>query len=170
MSDKPTRENQRQHAAFLAYSEMSEPSVQRLWESWVKIRGLKKHKKPPLRTLEDWRARYNWVARAEAIHQAAKEQAVKQEIENLAMSKKEILSITRAVMIRFGQQLMDKAQGKITAIDFEKAWKIQRIELGLPTEIGKQSVTTEDEYKDVSDEDLLAKLHQFGRLYRAKKK
>jgi hypothetical protein len=170
MSDKPARENQRQNAAFLAYSRMPEPSVQNLWESWVKIGGLNKYKRSPLRTLEDWRSRYQWVVRSEAIHQAAKEEAVKREIEDLAMSKKEILAITRTVMIRYDVQLRDNLQGKIRAVDFEKAWRIQRIELGLPTEIGKQQVEVKDEYGGASDEELLNKLDYFSTIYKKKLK
>lgn len=169
MSDKPARENQRQHIAFLAYSGMSEPSVQKLWESWEKVSTLSKHKKPPVRTLEYWCKKYNWVARSEAIHQAAKEEAVRKEIDDLAMSKKEILAITRAIMIRYGQQLRSDTQ-KITALDFEKAWKIQRIELGLPTEIGKHEVDIKDNYEGVSDEELLEQLEMLNTKYKEKLK
>lgn len=167
MSDKPARENQRQHIAFLAYSGMSEPSVQKMWESWGKVSTLAKHKKPPVRTLEYWCKKYNWVARSEAIHQAAKEEAVKKEIDDLAMSKKDILAITRAIMIRYGQQLRSDTQ-KITALDFEKAWRIQRIELGLPIEIGKHTVDLNDRYKGVSDEELLVQLEGLTARYREK--
>lgn len=167
MSDKPARENQKQHAAFLAYSEMPEPSAQKLWESWVKVTPLVKHKKPSISTLEYWRKRYNWVARSEAIHQAAKEEAVKKAVSQLTMSKEEILAITRAVMIRYGQQLRSDTQ-KITALDFEKAWRIQRIELGLPTEIGKHQVDVNDRYKGVSDEELLTQLEGLTAKYREK--
>lgn len=138
MSYKPARENIRQHQALLAYSSMPDPSLQKLHQTWAKY-GLK-FKKPSFKTLKSWSAKYQWVERSEAIHRAAKEEAVKRTIEQLTMSKVEILTITRAIMIKFGQQLRNSAQGEITMADFEKAWEIQRIELGLPTEIGEHEV------------------------------
>ncbi len=168
MSDKPSRENQRQHAAFLAYSEMPEPSVEKLYESWKKL--VPKFEKPKLRTLKYWCNHYKWVERSEAIHQAAKEEVVRKAVSDATMKKEEILAITRAVMIRYGAQLRDNTQGKITAIDFEKAWKIQRIELGLPTEIGKQQVEMKDEYSDLTDEELIAKFERATRRYKEKLK
>ncbi len=168
MSDKPARENQRQHIAFLAYSRMPEPSVEKLYENWKKL--VPKFAQPKLRLLKHWCNRYQWVARSEAIHQAAKEEAVKKEIDDLAMSKKEILSVTRAVMIRYGQQLRSDAQGKITALDFEKAWRIQRVELGLATEIGKHEVEVKDNYEGISDEDLLKQLGSLSTKYKEKLK
>lgn len=170
MSDKPARENQRQNAAFLVYCGMPEQSVQKLWESWGKVTPLKKYKRPSFNTLEYWRKHYNWVARAEAIHQAAKEEAVKKEISNLVLSKQEILAITRAIMIRYGQQLHSDTQGKITTLDFEKAWQIQRVELGLATEIGKHEVEVKDEYEGISDDELLSKLNYFSKIYKEKSK
>lgn len=166
MSDKPTRENIRQHGVFLVYSQMPESSVQKLWETWEKHGQLRKYTKPSPRTLEEWCSKYQWVARAEAIHQAAKEEAVKKEIDELAMTKKEILAITRAVMIRYGQQLRENVESKITASDFEKAWRIQRIELGLPTEIGKEEFDVKDSYGGVSDEELIAQLEALTAKYR----
>ena len=166
MSDKPVRENIRQHQAFLAYSSMPDPSVQNMWETWGKIGGLSEYKRPSFRTLELWCTKYQWVERSQAIHQAAKEEAVKKTIEQLTMAKEEILAITRAVMIRYGQQLKDNAQGRLTISDFEKAWKIQRIELSLPTEIGKEEVTVKDSYKGVSDEELILQLETLTAKYK----
>lgn len=168
MSDKPTRENIRQHAAFLVYSQMPESSVQKLWETWEKHGQLRKYTKPSPRTLEEWCSKYQWVARAEAIHQVAKEEVVRRTIDQLTMSKTEILAITRAIMIRYGQQLKDDTQGKITALDFEKAWRIQRIELGLPTEIGKEEVDVKNSYEGVSDEELIAQLEGLTAKYKEK--
>lgn len=172
MSDKPARENQRQHAAFLVYCEMPEPSVRKLWEKWGETGGefekLKKYKKPVEKTLERWCNRYQWVVRAEAIHQAAKEEAVKKAVSELTMAKEEILAITRAVMIRYGQQLHADKQGKITTLDFEKAWRIQRVELGLATEIGKREVDITDRYEGVSDKELLNQLEALTAKYREK--
>lgn len=64
----------------------------------------------------------------------------------------------RAIMIKFGQQLRDNAQGEITMTDFEKAWRIQRTELSLPTEIGQEEVTVKDSYEGVNDEELFCNL------------
>lgn len=164
MSDKPARENQIQHLAFLIYSQMPELSVQKLHQTWEK--HVPKTKKPALRTLKEWCRKYQWVARAEAIHQAAKEEAVKRTVEQLTMSKTEILVITRAVMIRYGHMLKDDAQGKLTMLDFEKAWKIQRIELGLATEIGRHEVDIKDRYEGVSDEDLIEKIEYLTAKYK----
>ena len=168
MSDKPVRENIRQHQAFLAYSSMSDPSVQNMWETWGKIGGLSEYKRPSFRTLELWCTKYQWVERSQAIHQAAKEEAVKKVIANLTMGKEEILAITRAVMIRYGQQLNDNAQGRLTILDFERAWRIQRIELGLPTEIGNQEVVVKDRYAGVSDKDLILQLESLTAKYKEK--
>lgn len=87
-------------------------------------------------------------------------------IANLTMGKEEILAITRAVMIRYGQQLKDNTQGRITISDFEKAWKIQRIELGLPTEIGKQEVNVKDSYAGISDDELVLQLETLTAKYK----
>lgn len=168
MSDKPARENNWQHAAFLAYSEMPESSVEKLYENWKKL--VHKFKQPKLRTLRHWCNRYQWVIRAEAIHQAAKEEVIKKAVSELTMAKEEILAITRAVMIRYGQQLHADNQGKITTLDFEKAWKIQRVELGLATEIGKREVDVTDRYGGVSDEELLNQLEALTTKYREKLK
>ena len=167
MSDKPARENQRQHIAFLAYSRMPEPSVEKLYENWKKL--VPKFEQPKLRLLKHWCNRYEWVVRSEAIHQAAKEEAIKKAIDDLAMSKKEILAVTRAVMIRYGQQLRSDTQ-KITALDFEKAWKIQRVELGLVTEIGRHEVDIKDRYEGVSDEELLDQFEGLTARYKEKLK
>lgn len=166
MSYKPSRENIKQHQALLAYSSMPDPSLQKLHQTWAKY-GLK-FKKPAFKTLKSWSAKYLWMERSQAIHQAAKEEAVKKAIEQLTMSKVEILTITRAIMIQFGQQLRDNTQGEITMADFEKAWEIQRIELGLPTEIGNHEVTTRDRYEGVSDHELLRQLETLTVRYKEK--
>ncbi len=164
MSDKPARENIMQHQALLAYSSMPAPSIQKLHQTWAEY-GLK-FKKPSFKTLKSWSAKYQWVERSQAIHQAAKEEAVKKAIEQLAISKMEILTITRAIMIKFGQQLRENPQGEITMADFEKAWEIQRIELGLPTEIGSHEVTVKDRYEGVSNEELLMQLETLTAKYK----
>lgn len=98
--------------------------------------------------------------------QAAKEEAIRNAVEQLTMSKTEILAITRAVMIKYGQELRDNTQGKLTMLDFEKAWKIQRIELGLPSEIGREEVAVKDPYEGVSDEELIAKIEELTAKYK----
>lgn len=168
MNKKPIRENIRHHQAFLAYSNMPDPSLQKLHQKWSEY--VPKFKKPSLRTLKSWSAKFQWIVRAEAIHQAAKEEAVKKAVSDLTMDKEEILAITRAVMIRYGQQLHADNQGKITTLDFEKAWKIQRVELGLATEIGKREVDVTDRYGGVSDEELLNQLEALTTKYREKLK
>lgn len=165
MSDKPARENPRQHAAFLAYSGMPDFSAQKMWETWEKHGQLKKYRRPALRTLEDWCTRYDWVVRAEEIHWRVKQEATKKLLEELIMSKEEILKITRAIMIRYALQLKDNAHA-IKTTDFKIAWEIQRIESGLPTTIGKQQVKIEDEYEGVPDEVLLKKLNSLAAVYR----
>lgn len=166
MSDKPARENIRQHQALLVYSSMPDPSLQKLHQTWEKY--VPKIKRPALRTLKEWCRKYQWVARAEAIHEVAKEEAVRKAVEQLTTSKTEILAITRAVMIRYGQKLKDDAQGKITMLDFEKAWKIQRLEFGLPIEIGREEVAVKDPYEGVSDEELIAKIEELTAKYKEK--
>ena len=164
MSVKLARENIRQHQALLAYSSMPDPSIQKLHQTWAEY--VPKFQKPSFRTLKSWSAKYRWVERSQAIHQAAKDEAVKKAVEQLTISKVEILTITRALMIRYGQQLKDNAQGKITMLDFEKAWEIQRIELDLPTEIGEHEVGLKDSYAGVSDEELLMKLKTLTAKYK----
>lgn len=167
MSNKPAEENQRQNGAFLAYSSIPDPSLQKLHQEWAKY--VPRFKKPSFRTLKSWSAKYQWVERSKAIHQEAKEQATKKTVEQLAMAKEEVLAITRVVMIRYGQQLQENTQGKITALDFEKAWKIQRIEMGLPTEIGKHEHEVDvDVYAGVSDEKLLEELESLTKRYKEK--
>lgn len=169
MSDKPTRENKRQHQAFLVYSSMSDPSVQNMWETWGKIGGLSEYKRPSFRTLELWCTKYQWVERSEAIHREAKAQVTRKTIEQLAMAKEEVLAMTRVVMIRYGQQLQENTQGRLTISDFEKAWKIQRIELGLPTEIGEHEVKA-DLYAGMSGEKLVKELESLTERYKEKLK
>lgn len=164
MSSKPSRENIRQHQALLAYSSMPDPSLQKLHQTWAEY-GLK-FKKPAFKTLKSWSAKYQWVERSEAIHQAAKEEALKRTVEQLTISKVEILTITRAIMIKFGQQLRDNTQGEIAMADFEKAWEIQRLELGLPTEIETHEVTVKDRYEGVSDHELLRQLEILTAKYK----
>lgn len=172
MSNKPVRETPLQNTAFLIYAQVPEPSVHTLWEKWGRNGGdletLKEYRRPAEKTLERWCKQFHWVVRAEAIHQAAKEEAVKRVVEQLAMSKTEILAITRAIMIRYGQQLREDTQGKITMADFEKAWRIQRIELGLPVEIGRQELNMQDAYADLSDWELLAELERLTVQYKEK--
>lgn len=81
MSDKPARENIRQHQALLAYSSMPDPSLQKLHQTWEK--HVPKIKRPALRTLKEWCRKYQWVARTEAIHEAAKEEEIKNAVEQL---------------------------------------------------------------------------------------
>ena len=164
MSDKPVRENIRQHQALLAYSSMPDPSLQKLHQEWAEY--VPKFKKPAFRTLKSWSAKYQWVERAKQIHNKAKDIAVKKTIEQLAMTKEEVLAITRVIMIRYGQQLQENTQGKLTVIDFREAWKIQRIELGLPTEIGKHEVDVKDNYEGVSDEELILQLETLTAKYK----
>lgn len=168
MSDKPTRENRRQHQAFLAYSSMSDPSLLKLHQTWAK--HLPKFKKPSYSTLKEWSAKYQWVSRSQAIHQEAKNQVIKKTVEQLVMVKEEILAITRSVMTGYGKQLDANKQGRITIMDFEKAWKIQRLELGLPTEIDKREVDVKDSYKGVSDEELVEHLEFLIIRYKEKLK
>ena len=85
------------------------------------------------------------------------------------MVKEEVLAITRVVMIRYGQQLQENTQGRLTISDFEKAWKIQRIELGLPTEIGKHEVKA-DLYAGMSGEKLVKELESLTKRYKEKLK
>ncbi|TSC87899.1 MAG: hypothetical protein G01um10147_402 [Microgenomates group bacterium Gr01-1014_7] len=164
MSDKPVRENIRQHQALLAYSSMPDPSLQKLHQTWAEY--VPKFKKPAFRTLKSWSAKYQWVERSQAIHQAAKDEAIKKIIANLTMGKEEILAITRAVMIRYGAQLKDNLQGRLTILDFERAWRIQRIELGLPTEIGSHEVAIKDCYEGISDEELILQLEELTAKYK----
>lgn len=167
MSDKPIRESPRQHQVFLAYVQMSDPSARKLWEGWREIGGLSGYKRPSHRTLERWCSKYQWVERAKQIHNKAKDVAVKKTIEELVMAKEEVLAITRVVMIRYGQQLQENTQGRLTVLDFEKAWKIQRIELGLPTEIGKHEVEA-DLYAGMSNERLVKELESLTERYKEK--
>lgn len=169
MSDNPIRENQIQNKAFLVYSQMLKPSVKRLWDSWEKTVGLSEYPRPSLHSAEDWCTKYQWVERAKQIHNKAKDSAVKKTVEELALAKEEILAITRVIMIRYGQQLQANTQGKIDVMDFEKAWKIQRIELGLPIEIGKQEITV-DLYQGVSDEKLVEMLESLTKRYKERLK
>lgn len=167
MSDKPTRENARQHQTFLAYSSMSDPSLLKLYQTWAK--HLPKFKKPSYFTLKEWSGKYQWVSRSQAIHQEAKDEAIKKTVEQLVMVKEEVLTITRSVMTKFGKQLDTNRQGRITVMDFEKAWKIQRMELGLPTEIGKQDISV-DAYAGITDEELVEKLEFLVKRYKEKLK
>lgn len=166
MSDKPARENARQYQAFLAYCNMPDPSLQKLYQTWAEY--LPKFKKPSYSTLKEWSAKYQWVSRSLAIHQEAKDQMVRKTVEQLVMVKEEILAITRSVMTKFGKQLNTNKQGRITTMDFEKAWKIQRIEMGLSTEIGKQDMDIKDSYAEVSDEELTKQLEALTKRYKEK--
>lgn len=166
MGDKPVRENARQHQAFLAYCNMPDPSLQKLYQTWAK--HLPKFKKPSYSTLKEWSAKYQWISRSQAIHQEVKDQIVRKTVEQLVMVKEEVLAITRSVMTEYGKQLDTNKQGKITIMDFEKAWKIQRMELGLPTEIGKQDMNIRDDYEGVSDEELVEKLEFLTKRYKEK--
>mgnify|MGYP001581620106 CR=1 FL=1 len=168
MSVKLARENARQHQALLAYSSMSDPSLQKLHQTWAK--HLPKFKKPSYSTLKEWSAKYQWVSRSQAIHQKAKDEAIRKTVDQLVMVKEEILAITRSVMTKFGKQLDTNKQGMITIMDFEKAWKIQRVELGLPTEIGKQDMAIKDSYEGVSDEELVEKLEFLTKRYKERLK
>lgn len=165
MSDNPVRENQIQNKAFLVYSQMLKPSVKRLWDNWEKTGGLSEYPRPSIHSAEDWCTKYQWIERAKQIHNKAKDVAIKKTIEELALSKEEILSGTRAIMIRFLKQLQDNAQGKLTVVDFKEAWKIQRIELGLPIEIGKQEIVV-DLYEGVSDDQLVEMLESLTKRYK----
>lgn len=169
MSDKPIRESPRQHQVFLAYVQMPDPSARKLGEGWREIGGLSGYKRPSYRTLERWCSKYQWVERSKAIHREANDRAIKKTVEQLAMVKEEVLAITRVVMIRFGQQLQENTQGRLTISDFEKAWKIQRIELGLPTEIGKHEVKA-DLYAGMSGEKLVKELESLTERYKERLK
>lgn len=168
MSDKPARENTRQHQALLAYSSMSDPSLQKLYQTWAE--HLPKFKKPAYSTLKEWSAKYQWVSRSQAIHQEAKDQAIRKTVDQLVMVKEEVLAITRSVMTKFGKQLDTNKQGRITIMDFEKAWRIQRIELGLPMEIGKQDMYIKDSYAGVNDEELVEQLEFLTMRYKERLK
>ncbi len=170
MSDKPSREDKRQRTAFYYYANMITPSVKEMWETWVKDGGLKKYKRPALRTLEEWRKKYDWVERREAFQQEVKEQEQKKRLDAVIMKDEEILALTRSVMVRYGQQLHDNQQGKIGFDDVDRAVKIQRLILGQPTDIGKHEVNVKDEYADLSDEELLSKLERFTKRYKTKLK
>ena len=69
-------------------------------------------------------------------------------------------------MIRYGAQLKDNLQGRLTILDFERAWRIQRIELGLPTEIGSHEVAIKDCYEGISDEELILQLEELTAKYK----
>ena len=172
MSDKDTimrRERPAQNQAFLAYAQLPETSVKKLWGTWGEIRGLSEYVRPSFKTLERWRSKYQWVERAKQIHNKAKDIAVRKTVEELVLAKEEVLAITRVVMIRYGQQLKDNAQGRLTILDFERAWRIQRIELGLPAEIGKQEVDM-DAYASMSGEKLVKELESFTERYKERLK
>lgn len=167
MSDKPIRESPRQHQVFLAYAQMPDPSARKLWEGWREIGGLSGYKRPSHRTLERWCSKYQWVERAKQIHNKAKDVAIQKTVEELALTKEEILSMLRAGMLRFGQQLQANTQGIISVADFEKLWKMMRIEMGLPVEISKQKVEV-DHYEGVSDEELVKELESLTERYKEK--
>ena len=172
MSDTNTirrKESIVQNQAFTAYAQLPTQSTKKLWDGWVGIKGLSEYVRPSAKTLERWCSKYQWVERAKQIHYKAKDIAVKKTVEEIALAKEEILSITRVIMIRYGQQLESNTQGKIDVMDFEKAWKIQRIELGLPIEIGKQVVTV-DLYAGVSDDELVKLLESLTKRYKERLK
>lgn len=165
MSDKPARETLLQNQVFLVYAQLPELSVKKLWGTWGEIKGLSGYKRPAHRTLERWCSKYQWVERAKQIHNKAKDVAIQKTVEELALTKEEVLSMLRAGMLRFGQQLQANTQGIISVTDFEKLWKMMRIEMGLPIEIGKQEVTV-DRYAGVSEEELVEMLESLTERYK----
>lgn len=170
MSDKPSREDKRQRTAFYIYANMVTPSVSEMYQTWFKDVSLKNYKRPALRTLKEWRRKYEWVERREAFQQEVKEQEQKKRLEAVIMKNEEILALTRAVMIRYGQQLRANKQSKIEFGDVEKAVKIQRLVLGQPTDIGQHEVNIKDDYSGLTDEELLSKLERFTKRYKNKLK
>lgn len=169
MSETVSIESPKQNQAFLVYAQMPKPSSRKLWENWGKNKVLSEYPRPSFSSVETWCTKYEWVERAKQIHNKAKDVAVKKTVEEIALAKEEILAITRVIMIRYGRQLEANTQGVIDVVDFEKAWKIQRIELGLPIEIGKQEVAI-DLYQGVSDDKLVKMLESLTKRYKERLK
>lgn len=166
MSDTVS-ETPKQNQAFLAYAQLPVQSTKRLWETWPKMGGLSEYQRPSARTLERWCTKYQWVERAKQIHNKAKDVAVRKTVAELVLTKEEILSMLRAGILRFGQQLQANTQGKIDVSDFEKLWKMMRIEMGLPVEITKSEVAV-DLYQGVSDDELVKMLESLTKKYKEK--
>ncbi len=170
MSKKVAGQRNRPRVAYSVYEQMDDPSLQKLWQSWGEFRVLKRYKRPTLETIEWWSKTYDWVERRKAFWDTVREKELKKKLETVIMRDEEILAITRAVMIRYGQQLHDNKQGKIEFGDVEKAVKIQRLIMGQPTDIGKHEVDVKDGYANLSDEELLSKLERFTKRYKEKLK
>lgn len=62
-------------------------------------------------------------------------------------SDESILRITTDIMKKVGANV-SKDDGELTVADFERAWKIQRIMQGLPTNYEKKDVNAKVEYTD----------------------
>lgn len=170
MSKKSAGQKNRPKNAYSVYEQMDEPSLRKLWQSWDEFGLLKDHKKPSLNTIEWWCETYHWVERRKAFWHKVHDEEQRKKLEAVIMKDEEILAITRAVIIKYGIQLRENAEGKLAFADIEKAVKLQRLIIGQPTEIGKHEVEIKDEYEGVSDEELLAKLDYFSKIYKEKSK
>ncbi len=83
-----------------------------------------------LRTLFNWSIKNNWVDRADKFDQEQYEALMKLELKRAMKSKINMVTICRALLLRFGMRLKGEGDYKPNMKDAELAYKIMKQELG----------------------------------------
>ncbi len=164
-TDQMPGEKSRPYTAFLLYCQMG--SLQKtlaVWEQAIGIEGevdyRKLGKKPALRTLSRWSKKFHWVARDELRFE-----------ETLAGLKKETIRIDRERKDKIAQLFKLALEKKVRQLNLKQgepvsdtllnyAWKMHRVEMGLPTEVGSykhevQNRIVEEDQKPLTPDEII---------------
>ena len=83
-----------------------------------------------LRTIENWSSKNGWIVKADKFDQDQYEQLMKAELKKAMKSKINVVTICRALILRFGKRLQIGGGYEPNAKDFELAYKMMKQELG----------------------------------------
>jgi len=136
--DRQPGESTKAYAAFCIYRDMGvERSIEKVYE--------KRSKRGPLSRLKNWSVKHNWVERAKAyddyIEKRKREEKEKAILEMADRQARLAIAFQQRVAQRL--QVLDPSELSPSDLArwFEIAAKIERLNRGEPTEIGKQEVT-----------------------------
>jgi len=135
--DRLPNESTKAYAAFCVYRDLGpERSLDKAGQKLDKPRSRK--------WLGEWSAKYKWVERAEAYDDYIEKLKRKEREEAIAEMAERQARIAIAFQQRVAQRLQELDPSELSPADmarwFDIAAKIERLNRGEPTEIGKQEI------------------------------
>lgn len=130
-------ESSKAYAAFCIYRDMGpDRSIEKVYE--------KRSRRGPLSRLKNWSVKHNWVERAKAYDDYLERKKREEKEKAILEMADRQARLAIAFQQRVAQRLQELDPSELSPSDlakwFDVAAKIERLNRGEPTEIGKQEV------------------------------